>query len=148
MAEGKHVLNLDDVFGVTQTPKVRWQGREYGMLLPEALGPRDFLKYDKLKESAQSLQGTPEKAMTEEQTQDLENFTQDLLAILAPDLAKQGLPFMARVRVLSFYNEQTSRRDKAQKKGAKKQTGASSIRAWLSGMAWGFRMSRTPHLPR
>jgi hypothetical protein len=147
MANEKSTLNLDEIFGLSNIPTVRWEGREYDLLPPEALGPREFLLYDQLKGRADALRATPNKALGEEETQNLERFTQDLLEIICPELAAKNLVFMARVAVLTFYNEQVGRRDKAQKKGAKRRTGASSIRAWLSGMAWGLKLSRTPHSP-
>lgn len=111
------VLNLDELFGESKPVKVKWHGALHELRRPEALGPRDLVRYDKLMAlmaAAQTL--TPllsqgEKAEEESenaQAEAIEHAIDEMLRMVGPTLltAHPPLSFMAKNRVLQYYTEQ------------------------------------------
>lgn len=98
----KHLLDLDAVFGVDKPPIiVRWQGKEYELTHPEAMNAEQLLKYEQLSAMAQDLSNKGARTGVK-----IERALQQLIEIIAPELAKRELTFLQKVTVMQFYNEQ------------------------------------------
>lgn len=101
----KAVLNLDEFFGQTEPVKVRWNKAEYELKRPEAMGPVELVKFSKLHQRITALNGVREE-LTETEARELRALAADMLTTICPELGNAGLPFMAQMRVVTFYAEQ------------------------------------------
>ncbi len=136
--ETKAVLNLDELFGQAQPIKVKWQGKDYELRNPEAMGPVEYAQFSKLQTRVNALQvGAGE--MDEEQAGNMEQLVINMLAMLNSDLGKVPMPFVARMRALEFYSQQLGFEDasSAEKKAgeAEPQAGTTSTPDSASGTA-------------
>lgn len=113
MANDKNkVLNLDEVFGQDRPIKVKWQGREYELLRLEAFSPRQIQALGKMQEAAQKLsthtQPPPNTSyLGEEQDTKIEQLFDEMLSTLCKDLPLNEMPFLAKMRIITFYIEET-----------------------------------------
>jgi hypothetical protein len=113
MKDEHSVLNLDELFGEAKPVKVRWQGVLHELRRPEALGPRDLVRYDKLMAlmaEAQTPAPAPGDGESSENAQAaaIERAIDEMLRMVGPSLLEVTTPlsFMAKNRVLQYYTEQ------------------------------------------
>lgn len=99
------VLNLDELFDRSRTIRVVWAGQDYFLRRPEDLGPAEMVAFQRMTEHANALQQATGD-MTKAQAEELGRLTAEGLQIICPELAAQGLPFLAQGRVLQFYAAQ------------------------------------------
>jgi hypothetical protein len=104
MDKTKAVLNLEELFGVDQPIVVRWQGAEYALKRPEAMAPEDYVRLSRLQATAAGIRQAAE--VTEADAATLLATVDQMMIMIAPELAALQLPFMAKVRVLEFYIQQ------------------------------------------
>lgn len=100
------VLNLDELFGQNKAIKVKWGTKEYDLLATNSIGPRDLVRWQKLIGKVEKLQDLDTDEMTDEQADELESTINSALKLIGPDLPIGELSFMAKVRILEFYNVQ------------------------------------------
>lgn len=103
--ETRKVLDLDDLFGQARAVKVRWKGQEYELLRMEALTPIKAQQFGKLQDKARSLQ--TEDEIDEERSQKIESLFDEMLRSLCSDLPLENIPFMGKMRIITFYIEET-----------------------------------------
>jgi hypothetical protein len=105
MSEDNKVLNLDELFGQARAVKVRWQGEEYELLRMEGIGPKQATQFERLSQKAAQLQ-IQNGDVTDDQAEKIDEIFTSMLSILCADFPKD-VPFVAKMRVLEFYMEQT-----------------------------------------
>lgn len=123
MLDEKKVLDLDELFGQAQAVKVKWQEREYELLKLEGISPQDAVKFQKLQLAAGKLQMKDD--MDDASAKGIEKLVDDMLKILCKDLPLQDMKFMVKMRVLTYYIEETQGK-KALETALNKVTGARS----------------------
>lgn len=101
------VLNLDDFFGVSKPIVVNWQGKRYELKRPEAMGPVEFMRFQKLYDRMQKLSQVMGE-LSEGEANELRLMVADMLKLIAPDILAAELPFLAQFKVLEFYNLQVN----------------------------------------
>lgn len=102
------VLDLKQVFGEEVTWKVLWRdGVEYELRRPEALGPEDYVRWEKLLTAGQRLRNSGKK-LNAAQAKELEHVTSEAMSLICPDLVDKGLPFLAKVNVIMFYQQKVA----------------------------------------
>lgn len=127
--EKKGVLNLDELFGQARAVIVRWQGRDYELLRIEGISPRQATQFNKLYLQAGGLQ----KALAgngdvdEEQAVEIDELFSKMIRILCADFPVGETPFLAKMRIIQFYMEQTQGK-KAMETALKTLTGEMSSR--------------------
>uniref|UniRef100_A0A6H1ZD75 Uncharacterized protein n=1 Tax=viral metagenome TaxID=1070528 RepID=A0A6H1ZD75_9ZZZZ len=102
----KHMLDLDELFGQARAVKVKWSNREYELLRMEAIGPREAAKFMRLQKKAANLQNLSEE-ISDEQADEMAEVIDEMLKMLCADLPLAEMAFAIKVRVLSFYVEET-----------------------------------------
>jgi hypothetical protein len=106
MSQDKKTLDLDELFGQARAVKVKWQGREYELLRMEGISPKQAVYFQKLQLRASKLQSNTE-AVDDESAEEIETLFDDMLKILCADLPLQDMQFVHKMRVLTFYIEET-----------------------------------------
>lgn len=102
--ETKAVLDLDELFGNATPIKVKWQGKDYELRLPESMGPVEYAQFGKLQTRVNALQ-VGDGTMDETQAGEMDQLVNNMLAILNGEIGKAQLPFVARMRALEFYGQ-------------------------------------------
>jgi hypothetical protein len=101
------ILNLDELYGQQEPIVVRHGGREYDLLRPEAMGPTDYLHFNRISVKVQSLQQST--APEDEQAVEMEALLTEMLAMVSPALAAAPeLTFAKKVACIRYYNEAVS----------------------------------------
>lgn len=100
------VLNLDEIFR-PEPIRVRFQGKEYELLSPEALGPREIARFQKLQEAAEQWRN---EEMSDEDAERVEGALDAMLGILCSSLPVGEMPFLYKARILSFYAAQVQKK--------------------------------------
>ena len=103
----KHMLDLDELFGQARGIKVIWEKAEYQLTLPEAFGARETMRLSALHRKAGALQMLDD--LTPEQAQELERLLDEILRILCQELPVGEIPFVAKLRALTFYAFETKK---------------------------------------
>lgn len=133
--ENKAVLNLDELFGQAEPIKVKWQGKNYELRRPEAMGPVEYAQFAKLQRKVEVLQ-VGDGEMDEAQAGNMEQLVINMLAMLNSDLGKVPMPFVARMRALEFYSTQLGFEGAEKKAGeAEPRDGTTSTPDSASGTA-------------
>lgn len=102
---GNQTLDLDALYGRKPALKVKWGEREYELNRPDAMGPREVVGLDDLRQRAARLQGVGEN-MTPAQAEDLETISRRILLMLNADFAENMPHFVARSKIITWYFEQ------------------------------------------
>lgn len=123
MLDEKKVLDLDELFGQSRAVKVKWQEKEYELFKLEGISPQDAVKFQKLQHAAGKLQMKDD--MDDASAKGIEKLIDDMLKLLCKDLPLQDMKFMVKMRVLTYYIEETQGK-KALETALNKVTGASS----------------------
>lgn len=123
MSEEKKVLDLDELFGQARAVKVKWQDQEYELLKMEAISPQDAVRFQKLQVAAGKLQMKDD--MDDASAKQVEKLIDDMLKLLCKELPLQDMKFMVKMRVLTYYIEETQGK-KALETALSKVTGARS----------------------
>jgi hypothetical protein len=126
MSDDNKVLNLDELFGEARAVKVRWQEKEYELLRMEALGPRQANEFERLGQKAKNLQVQSE--MSDDQAEKIDELFTAMIRMLCADFPVSDVPFMAKMRMVQFYVEQ-SQGKKAMEAAIAQVTGATSTAA-------------------
>ena len=108
MAKKQKVLNLDELFSNSQPIKVVYQKKSYEFSRPIDLTPSQLSKFEKLSKKMVSL-GDLEKApdeYTEEDADFVEGVLDDLIVTICEDFPVKDLPFMAKVYLISNYQDE------------------------------------------
>ena len=127
MADEQHkALDLDELFGQARAVKVKWQGKEYELLRMEAIGPRDAVRFQKLQLKASKLQMSDD--MDDETAREVEKTFDDMLNLLCKDMPLGEMVFMQKMRVITYYIEETQGK-KALEIALQKVTGETSSAA-------------------
>lgn len=103
MADENKALNLDELFGQSHPIKVKWQDKEYELLRLEAFSPTEvngFMRMQKTTERMRQENNTASDA-------DIVALFDGMLGMLCKDLPLDILPFLAKVRIITFYIEET-----------------------------------------
>jgi hypothetical protein len=98
MSKTKRTLNLDELFGAAKDLIVLWGDRQHTLRHPTSMGPADVMKLQQLQAA--------HAALTAEDGEALEGVVSEIIAMIAPTLASQNLPFFAKMRILTFYEEE------------------------------------------
>lgn len=106
-AKATPVLNLDALFGAVNSPKVVWEGVEYPLKNIREFGAQDMLKMERLRRESSALGKLGDK-LGPKQVTVLEGMTDELLLMLNLKLPVKKMPFLARMRMLEWYFEQTA----------------------------------------
>lgn len=112
ITNNKRVLDLSGLFEDDKKIKVLAPtedgAREFDLLSPRDIGPKTFVKLEKMLKKAARFQDAAEEVedMTEKQAEELERIFDEAIAILSKDLADLKLPFVAKYRIITFYNEE------------------------------------------
>lgn len=106
MSEDKKILDLDELFGHARAVKVKWQDKEYELLLMEGISPKQAMNFQKLQLRASKLQSNP-SAIDDQSAEEIETLFNDMLKILCADLPLESMTFAQKMRVLTFYIEET-----------------------------------------
>jgi hypothetical protein len=122
-----HKLNLDELFGQARAVEVIYEGETYELLRLEGIDPKRLTQFQKLQKRASALQRAGE-GMTDKQSEDVEALFDDMLAILCKDLPLATMPFIKKMRIITFYIEETQGK-KALETALNKVTGAKRSRA-------------------
>ena len=93
-------LGCDEIYGPAILGKVRWQGREYALLWPKALGPEGLLHYSQLSSWVGQL--APGSAVTETDLALIAKFYTGMIWMLCPELAAK-VPFGVKVDMTRAY---------------------------------------------
>jgi|CXWL01.1.fsa_nt_gi hypothetical protein len=125
MAEVKK-LNLDELFGQSNSVKVTQGGRDYELMRIEALGPKQAVQLQKMQKKADGLKLLNEE-MTDQQALDMESTFDDMIRMLCPDFPIGEITFLMKMRILTFYMEQTQGK-KAMETALKNMTGRKGSR--------------------
>lgn len=123
MSDERKVLDLDELFGQARAVKVKWQDQEYELLKMEAISPQDAVRFQKLQIAAGKLQ--MKNDMDDASAKQLEKLIDDMLKLLCKELPLQGMKFLVKMRVLTYYIEETQGK-KALETALSKVTGAKS----------------------
>jgi hypothetical protein len=109
MNDDNKVLNLDELFGQARAVKLRWHGREYELLRMEGIGPKQATQFNALYLRAGKMQNalTDGTDVTEEQAEEVDEILARMLKILCADFPVEDVPFLAKMRAIQFYMEQT-----------------------------------------
>lgn len=100
------ILDLDALYGRKDPIEVSWQGRTYDLIRPEGLGPVAIMRFNGLRAKASQL--SPGEDVSETDATLLEELLTDELRIINPELARAGLPFVAKLGVLQHYMAQVA----------------------------------------
>jgi hypothetical protein len=120
MDEQRKALDLDELFGQARAVKVRWQGQEYELVRMEGFGPQEIVKFQGLHARSIKMQNNPE--LDDGQAKELEAVLNEMLGMLCKNLPLEELAFMLKVRILTFYIEETQGKN-ALETALKKATG-------------------------
>lgn len=123
MSDERKVLDLDELFGQARAVKVKWQDKEYELLKMEAISPQDAVRFQKLQIAAGKLQMKDD--MDDASAKQVEKLIDDMLKLLCKELPLQDMKFMVKMRVLTYYIEETQGK-KALETALSKVTGAKS----------------------
>lgn len=123
MSDERKVLDLDELFGQARAVKVKWQDQEYELLKMEAISPQDAVQFQKLQIAAGKLQMKGD--MDDASAKKIEKLIDDMLKLLCKELPLQEMKFMVKMRVLTYYIEETQGK-KALETALSKVTGAKS----------------------
>jgi hypothetical protein len=107
MAERK-VLNIDELFSKTKPIVVIFGGREYDFSRPIDLSPSQLTKFERLSKKMTSL-GQLEKEpgdYTDEDAEFVEEILDDLILTICEDFPVKTLPFMAKVYIITNYQNE------------------------------------------
>ena len=127
MADEQHkALDLDELFGQARAVKVKWQGKEYELLRMEAIGPRDAVRFQRQQLKASKLQMSDD--MDDETAREVEKTFDDMLNLLCKDMPLGEMVFMQKMRVITYYIEETQGK-KALEIALQKVTGETSSAA-------------------
>lgn len=105
MSDDRKVLDLDELFGQARAVKVKWQDQEYELLKMEAISPQDAVRFQKLQVAAGKLQMNSD--MDDASAKQIEKLIDDMLKLLCKELPLQDMKFMVKMRVLTYYIEET-----------------------------------------
>lgn len=105
MADDRKVLDLDELFGQARAVKVKWKEQEYELLKMEAISPKDAVRFQKLQISASKLQ--MKEDMDDASARQIEKLIDDMLSLLCKDLPLQDMTFVVKMRILTYYIEET-----------------------------------------
>jgi hypothetical protein len=122
----RKVLDLDELFGQARAVKVRYAGKEYELLRMEGISPKQAWKFQNLKQRANALQQLGAE-LAEGDADELNDLMKEMLQILCAELPLGEMPFLMRLRVLTFYIEETQGKNVL--KTVAKLTGAKSSHA-------------------
>jgi hypothetical protein len=123
MSDDRKVLDLDELFGQARAVKVKWQDQEYELLKMEAISPKDAVQFQKLQIAAGKLQMKDD--MDDASAKQIEKLIDDMLKLLCKELPLQDMKFMVKMRVLTYYIEETQGK-KALETALSKVTGVKS----------------------
>lgn len=123
--QNEKTLNLDELFGNARAVKVIHDGREYELLRMEGISPKHLAKLQSLQKRAMAAQGRDLESGGGEM---MEQMYDEMLGILCADLPLDTLAFAKKVRIMSFYIEETQGK-KAVEATLKKLTGVKSSRS-------------------
>lgn len=123
MSDERKILDLDELFGQARAVKVKWQDQEYELLKMEAISPQDAVRFQKLQIAAGKLQMKDD--MDDASAKQIEKLIDDMLKLLCKELPLQEMKFMVKMRVLTYYIEETQGK-KALETALSKVTGAKS----------------------
>ncbi len=123
MSDERKVLDLDELFGQARAVKVKWQDQEYELLKMEAISPKDAVQFQKLQIAAGKLQMKDD--MDDASAKQIEKLIDDMLKLLCKELPLQDMKFMVKMRILTYYIEETQGK-KALETALSKVTGGKS----------------------
>jgi hypothetical protein len=106
------VLSLDALYGQTRPLIVERQGKRVPLLRPEAMGPLQYLQFERLQTQIGQLSAGD--VTTEADAALLDEIVTAELRIIGPELAEAGLAFPARLAIVQFYVRELAR-ERAQK---------------------------------
>ena len=110
MTEDRKALDLDELFGQARAVKVRWQGIDYELLRMEGISPKQATQFNALHLKTAQLQKSMQASETDVSDDDAQKVDETfnaMLHILCPDLPVKAMPFMAKMRTIMFYMEET-----------------------------------------
>lgn len=93
------VLNLDDLFGLKPDIIVMWKDKRYKLKQPSAMGPGDIMQLE-------NLQKKQAQMANNDDAEGLEETIDNIIAMIAPSMTRLALPFLAKMKILQFYQEQ------------------------------------------
>lgn len=128
MSDENKVLNLDELFGAARAVKVRWKETEYELLRMEGIGPREATQFNRLYLQSANVQQSLKGDVDEGQAIEIDNILTKMLKILCKDLPVDEMPFIAKMKTIQFYMEQTQGK-KVMEADLKRLTGEMSSRA-------------------
>ncbi len=127
------VLNLDELFGASRPIKVEWQGVRYSLRRPEAMGPAEIVKLERLQERYEALGAATAQDGVEPHIVEIEGCVDDMIGIWSEELAAQHLPFLAKTKIMQFWLEQVHADEATNggpsKKGQRRRIGAMRSRS-------------------
>lgn len=127
--EKNKALDLDELFGQARALKVKWQGKEYELLKLEGISPTQAARFQKLRNRANLLQSqrtdNDDEEMSQEQAEELENIFDEMLGVLSKELPRDTMSFAMKMRILTWYIEETQGPN-ALETALNKATGATS----------------------
>jgi hypothetical protein len=105
MTDDRKILDLDELFGQAKAVRVKWQGQEYELFKMEAISPQDAVRFQKLQVSASKLQ--MKEGMGDADAKQVEKLIDDILKLLCKELPLHEIKFMVKMRILTYYIEET-----------------------------------------
>lgn len=131
---GKHVMDLDALYGEQEPLTVKWKGKEYPIARTDALGPKALFGLTATYGSANKLKNIGEK-ITDAQAKELETLMNTVLKMVAPTLPLAEMPFAARTKTLEWYFHEVNPPSAEKKMNRKdRRTMAKSSRRSRSGI--------------
>jgi hypothetical protein len=97
--EQSGVLNLDDLFGTRADIVVMWKDKRYKLKHPQAMGPGDIMQLEQLQKKQASLADS-------DNADELGEVIDNIIKMIAPSMNRLKLPFLAKMKILQFYQEQ------------------------------------------
>lgn len=123
--KNQQLLNLDEVFGATQELKVKWAGKTHFLTPPAELGARQIIEWERLTKRINAMAEIPEEEFESEveELEQIEEVAIEALRVIGPTLPIEQIPFMARLRIISWYTEQISGEEEVEAGTNPKATG-------------------------
>jgi len=113
-------LNLDQLFYSAKPIKVIFDGKAYELCRPIDLTPEQLALFERLSKKMTTL-GELEKEPGEYSNDDanfVEGVLDDIIKVISPDFPVESLPFMAKVYVITNYQDELANEDQEQSKKA------------------------------
>jgi hypothetical protein len=107
MTETRKPLDLDELFGQAQAIKVKWQGKEYGLMSINAISPKQAVKMSKMQTRVIEIQQANPDEDNDEMAVELERMFDEMLTMLNGEFPLATMPFAAKMRIVEYYTEQS-----------------------------------------